>query len=275
MNFVIYAPGDYTPNGGGCVALHRLCHNICLVGEKGFIMTSKKNPDYKGTQVTQDEAVELCKDGQGIAIYPEVTCGNPFSASKVMRWILYNVRTYGEYGIFGENDLIYTYAPFFKLREDRPIDGQLRANELNLDIFKKTNHGDRYGACYLVKKENSKEGIHPDGSIQLDDYPSKGGNEYLAKIFNECEIFYSYDSATWLSVMCTLCGCLSIVVPNEGVSPEEWHEGFPYFKYGIAYGLNDIEYALLTRHKVINELRNIEKMTFVEVRKFIKRAYEL
>ncbi len=273
MKFVIYAPGDYTPNGGGCVALHKLCHNISFLGEDCYIMTSKKNLNYLGIQVSMEEAKELCANG-AMAIYPEVTFGNPFNATKVMRWILYHVRQYDEFGVFGENDLIYKYAPFFKLRNEQEVHGELRAVELNLDIFK--NEGEeRKGACYLIKKENHKEQKHPAGSIMLDDYPNKGGNEYLAKIFNECEIFYSYDSATFLSVFASLCGCLSLVVPNEGVNPQDWHNGFCYFKFGIAYGWDDVEYALLTRHKVKDELLKIEAETLEQTKSFIEKAKSL
>ena len=273
MNFVIYAPGDYTPNGGGCVALHKLCHNISSLGEKCYIMTSKKNPDYLGEQTDEHGAKELCRNG-AMAIYPEVACGNPFGAAKVMRWILYNVRNYGDFGIFGADDLIYKYAPYFKLRLEQPTHGELRANELNLHIFK-NEHKERKGVCHLVKKGNNKWQAHPEGSIILDDYPNKGGNEYLARIFNETEIFYSYDSATWLSIMASLCGCLSIVIPEEDTTSDEWHSGFPYFKYGIAYGRDDIEYALLTRHLVRDELLEIEAKTIEETKIFIEKSYTL
>ena len=273
MNFVIYAPGDYTPNGGGCVALHKLCHNISSLGETCYIMTSKKNPNYLGIECTEQEAIRLCADG-AMAIYPEVTCGNPFSAYKIMRWILYNVRTYGDYGLFYPNDLIYKYAPFFTLREEQEVHGELRAVELNLDIFK--DYGlPRKGSCYLIKKENHKEQRHQQPSIMLDDYPSKGGNEYLAKVFNECEVFYAYDTATYLSVMSSLCGCLSVVIPNEGVKAEDWHNGFPYFKYGIAYGEQDIPYAKETAHLLKPELLRIEAETIEQTKAFIKKSYEL
>ena len=274
MNFVIYAPGDYSPNGGGSVALHKLCHNISSCGEQCYIMTSKKNPDYLGIEIDAAKAIEICTTTDAIAIYPEVTIGNPFNAKKVMRWILYNVRDYGEFGVFQATDLIYMYAPFFKLRHPRVTHGELRANELNLHIFK-NEHRERKGSCFLIKKENNKEQIHPADSIMLDDYPSKGGNEYLAKIFNETEIFYAYDTATWLSVMASLCGCLSLVMPNEGVGADGWHSGFPYFKYGIAYGKEDIEYALLTRHLVKDELLKIEAETIEQTKSFIKTAYTL
>jgi len=274
MNFVIYAPGDYTPNGGGCVALHKLAHNISLCGEKSFIMTSKKNPDYLGEQVTEAEARGLCIGGHGIAIYPEVTCGNPFQSEKVMRWILYYVREHGCHGMFGANDLIYLYAPHFTLRYPHEIHGELRAFELNLDIFQNRNQ-ERSGSCYLVKKNPDKVHFHPEDSIKLDDYPTKGGNQYLADNFNRCEIFYSYDSATWLSVMASLCGCVSLVIPDAGVSAEEWHNKFPYFKYGIAYGNEDLPYALATNKLLKPELLKLEAETLELTKQFIKKAYEL
>jgi len=273
MNFVIYAPGDYTPNGGGCIALHKLCHNISSLGEHCHIMTSKKNPEYLGTQVTELQAIELCSDG-AVAIYPEVTCGNPFNAYRVMRWVLYNVRNYGNFGIWGEHDLIYKYAPQFKLRIDQPVHGELRAMELYLNLFK-DEHLPRKGSCYLVKKGNNKHQTHPEDSIMLDDYPNKGGLPYLAKIFNQCEVFYAYDNATWLSVMASLCGCLSLVMPEEGVTAEQWHNGFPYFKYGIAYGESDIEYAKETQPILKDKLLKIEAETIEQTKAFIKKAYEL
>ena len=273
MKFVIYAPGDYTPNGGGCVVLHRLAHNIALCGEESYIMTSKKNPKYLGEQVTQEQAIELCKNG-AMAIYPEVTTGNPFKAKKVMRWILYHVRNYGMFGIYQKTDLVYKYAPFFNLRFNQDVQGELRAVELNLDIFVNRNE-ERSGACFLIKKENHKEHIHPANSIQLDDYPNKGGNEYLADVFNKCENFYAYDTATWLSIMAALCGCKSIVVPNTGVTPEQWHNGYPYFKYGIAYGLDDLGYAEETLHLLKPKLLEIEAETLEETKAFIQKAKTL
>jgi len=273
MNFVIYAPGDYTPNGGGCVALHKLAHNIALTGQRSYIMTSKTNPNYLGIQCSEKEAIELCKDG--IAIYPEVVCGNPFRAAKVMRWILYHVRNHDNFGKFAPTDLIYKYAPYFNLRFEQPIHGELRAHELNLDIFYDKGYA-RLGECYLIKKGNDKEhNKHHNGAIKLDDYPSKGGNEYLAEVFNSCERFISYDTATWLNVMASLCGCLSIVAPDAGVTPEQWHNGFNYFKYGIAYGESDIAYAKQTAHLLKPELLKIEAETISETRNFIKQAYLL
>jgi hypothetical protein len=274
LNFVIYAPGIYDERGGGSVALHRLCHNIALMGENSYIYTDSLNPAYMGQMVSLNEAIELCKGGKGIAIYPEVTCGNPFKASKVMRWILYHVRDYDCHGVFSKTDLIYKFAPDFKLRYDRPIDGYLRAIEPRFDIL--VDRGEeRKGACYLIKKgaDNFRfNPIHEEHDLKLDGYPSL---QYLADVFNKHEYFYSYDTATWLSVMAALCGCKSIVVPDGRLTASEWYKSYPYFEYGIAYGLDELPHAATTKHMARERIRALYSLAINQTQEFIKRAKEL
>lgn len=274
MNFVIYAPGEYTPYGGGCIALHKLCHNIASLGEKAYIYTDSTNPDYLGQKVSLDEARELCKDG--IAIYPEVCIGNPFESKKVMRWILYYVRANGLYGIFGENDLIYLYAPIYTLRNQQPIHGELRAVELYLDLF--VDKGlPRSGSCHIFKKSRPDYIKHPHRSLELDNFISMGGNEYLAHHFQTRETFYTYDNATWFSIFAALCGCKSMVIPDGKHTPEEWYAKFPYFKYGIAYGEDEkqLKHAADTLPLLKQNLLNLEAQSIVQTKDFIKKAYTL
>ena len=274
MNFIIYAPGDYTPNGGGCVALHKLAHNIAELGENTFIVCDSKNPNYKGVQITELEGQALARYG-AFVIYPEVIQGNPLNARNVMRWILYNVRNYDNFGVFGERDLIYKYAPMFSLRYGDTFDGELRAVELNLDLFKYRDSGGRSGSVHLYKKMGHKKNIHPEDSVLLDDYAAKGGNQYLSRVFRYAEIFYSYDSATWLSIMAALCGCVSVVVPDANVTPAEWYAKFPYFRYGIAYGMDEVPHALATAGKVRANLLELEKQTILQTKEFIDNAYKV
>jgi hypothetical protein len=230
-------------------------------------MTTRKCPGYEAEQVDEIQAKELAKNG--IVIYPEVTTGNPLGAERVVRWILYYVREYGEFGIFGANDLIYVYAPIFTLRYPQTITGELRAVELHLDIFRDRNER-RSGSCFMLRKQGHKPVIHPSGSTDINDYSVKGGHRYLADVFNKHQRFYSYDDANWCSVQAALCGCLSIVAPRDGLDAKAWHEQFTYFKYGIAYGLNDIEYALSTQHLVRGHLLQLETETIEQTRRFIK-----
>jgi hypothetical protein len=276
LNFVIWAPEIYTPYGGGCIALHKLCHNINTLGEKCYIWTDSTNPDWIEYMVTMDEAIELCKDGKGIAIYPEVCAGNPFNSDKVMRWILYYVRESNQNGIFGANDLIYKFAPIYTLRYQQTVHGELRALELFLNIFYDKGL-QRSGTCYIVKKGRGAREVHPRESVCLDDFKQKGGNEYLAHHFQTRETFYTYDNATWFSIFAALCGCKSIVIPDGKHTPEEWYAKFPYFKYGIAYGETEkeLKHAADTLPLLKQNLLNLEAQTIVQTKDFIKKAYTL
>lgn len=275
MKFITYAPGEYNERGGGCIALHRLAHNIALCGEESYIMSDNTSANYKSIVVNEAEAKELAK-GDAIVIYPEVIERNPLNAKNVMRWILYFVRDTGDHGIYGERDLIYKYAPHFTLRKEREINGYLRASELNLDLF--VDRGEeRSGACYLVKKGYDNWGFnscHPEDAIKLDEYRGADWFNYLADVFNYCETFYCYDNASWLSIIAAQCGCKSIVVPDGSTNPLDWYKGFPYFKYGIAYGQSELKHAELTRHLLIENLKAIEAEAMEQTKEFIKTAYK-
>jgi hypothetical protein len=269
MNFVIWAPDIYTPYGGGCIALHKLCHNINSLGEKCYIMTDSTNPDWIENMVSEKEAIELCKDG--IAIYPEVCIGNPFQSKKVMRWILYYVRHNGLNGIYGENDLIYKFAPIYTLRHQQEVHGELRAVELFMDLFL-DKALPRSGSCHIFKKAKHRD--NPYG-LNLDNFKSMGGNEYLASIFQTRETFYTYDNATWFSIFAAMCGCKSIVIPDGNHTAQEWYAKFPYFRYGIAYGEDELKHAEETLPLLRGNLLNIEAQTIVQTKDFIKKAYTL
>lgn len=277
MNFIVYAPGPYACYGGGSIALHKLAHNIASMGEQCFIMTSEKNPEYLGIQIDEVQAIEMAKYGGSMVIYPEVTIGNPLQSPHVMRWILYDVRTTGEHGKFSANDLLYKYAPIYKQREgfEIPVTGELRAFELNLELMQDLG-GIRQGACYIKKKNPDKIEIHPEGSFCLDKIKKNDGYiKFLAHVFNCCKTFYAYDDATWLSVMAAQCGCKSIVVPREGLTAKEWYNGYPYFKYGIAYGLDEMQHAENTRGLMLSTLSALETLSLQQTKLFIEKAKEV
>ena len=49
--------------------------------------------------------------------------------------------------------------------------------------------------------------------------------------------------------MAVLCGCESVVVPDEGVSIDQWYQD-PQDRYGISYGFSNLEHAASTKHLV-------------------------
>ena len=81
------------------------------------------------------------------------------------------------------------------------------------------------------------------GAIPIDGL----SHEEIADIFNRCSVFYSYDEATFYSQYAAICGCLSVVVPGLYSSREEWVASHPIARYGVAYGLDDLDHARRVR----------------------------
>ena len=94
-------------------------------------------------------------------------------------------------------------------------------------------------------------------------------HEELNKIFNEKKYFISYDTYTYYSIYAAICGCTSIVVPDIGISKEEWHPKVEE-TYGISYGLDDLKYAENTKHLMIKYIENQQKENINSVKNFIK-----
>ena len=89
--------------------------------------------------------------------------------------------------------------------------------------------GQRRGTLYMIKKNKfydivqGRVIVRNQGSLvagtPLDHHTPK---RQRIEMFAAAERFYSYDAASQISVEAALAGCLSIVVPVEGISKEQW-----------------------------------------------------
>ena len=77
----------------------------------------------------------------------------------------------------------------------------------------------------------------------------------------------NYRATPLYSIYASLCGCISIVVPEEGVTKEEWHPKIED-RYGLAYGFDDIEYAKDTKHKMIRYVNEQQELNLKSVKYF-------
>lgn len=261
----IYAP-PYNSTSGGIIALHKLAHNLTLLGERAILVSNSKNPEWLG-EIQHDSEP---RDPNGIAIYPEIAIGNPYNMKTVVRFILNTPGVMGGDGIYESTDLVYKYANYFKAPDESKVKGELRALDLKLDKFiDKKAHTQE--VCYMVRKGAQKpRNQHPTNAICIDDYGSKGGDGYLVEIFNRCSTFISYDHANFCSSLAALCGCDSIVIPDGQMSGQEWKDKFPYFSYGVAYGHEDIEWTKSTKDKLRERLVQLEQETMEQTRKLIQ-----
>ena len=65
-----------------------------------------------------------------------------------------------------------------------------------------------------------------------------------------------------------LCGCVPVIVPQKGVSADEWRSGND-FKYGVAYGEDEIEWARSTAPNLLEIIAQGKQNDLLTVRRFI------
>lgn len=288
LKFVVYAP-SFDENGGGVIALHKLCDLLNKNGEKAFLVpflrkeysliniirvfknilfykTSKSLRTPVSYNILQNYGDEF------VVIYPEIVSGNPLNAKNVVRWLLHKPGFHTGEINYGKNDIYFFYQVIFNDSTLNPYDDHLlTVLWVRDEIYKQTNFGERKGVCYMLRKGKNRKIIHDtENSILLDGR----SHDEVAKAMNECEYFISYDMETMYSQYAVLCGCKSVVIPEKGVSKDEWQPK-KEFQYGIAYGFDDIEEAEKTKHLVYDVLKKIEEQSTLSVLTFVEKIYKL
>lgn len=284
--YVIVAP-SYNPNSGGGIFLHDLAHALISLGASAAFWPLNRAPrvgvleqiraywrrpsllwrDPSFAQVPGRAIPILPKnalDRDCVVIYPEIVLGNPLGAQHVVRWLLYRPGLRDPYR-FGPDEMFFRAGEMADLPEVTGGAPDLFLWRIN-DAYRDQGRTDRKGACYLVRKGEDKPRIRQTADAICVDGLS---HEQVADIFNRCEVFYSYDEASFYSQYAAICGCLSVVVPGLYPSREEWVAHHPLARYGVAYGLDDLEHARSTRHLVQDQLRALEASGMETVRRFM------
>lgn len=292
MKFIILTRG-YDDDSGGIVVLHQLCDRLNKLGYEAYIWPFfkpaldftnpikaaylffryfRKNIKYGFKKKSKlNTPTASYKDLEnGIVIYPEVVVGNPLNAKKVVRWLLHKPGFNNGGKIdFGIDDLFFYYDKAFDdSRYNKHPENHLHIVSQRSDVYKVTNDGTRKGSCYLLRKGGNREIVHDTKESNLIDGLS---HEKSAQVFNQVEYCISYDTYTMYNVYAAMCGCIPIIIPEDGISKDQWQpveEG----RYGIAYGFDDIEYAKETRELLLKYLEKQEKESNESVIQFVEKC---
>jgi len=177
-----------------------------------------------------------------IAVYPEITRGNPTNAKHVVRYILNKpglMTTNGKPGPteFDPEDKIYVFSQLYNtLGVD--MNHIMFLPVLNLHLFKVTNTGKRKEKCKLIGKGTDLRLPETEGLFTITrEFANDQGA--LADYLNECEVMYSYDNNSAMFEIARLCGCRVVVIPSI-YSKEEFSKYEPGMN-GISYGLDEKE----------------------------------
>jgi hypothetical protein len=181
--------------------------------------------------------------------------GNPLGEPHVVRWLLHKPGHHTGRINFSSRELVFSYLEAF---DDLSGEGA-KAQRLTLtwlnSAYGLRNNGERTGSAYLMRKGKSRPLVHDlNGSIRVDDL----SHAEKARVFNEAEFFYSYDLYTLYNLYALICGCIPVVIPEPGVAKEDWLPE-EHDRYGIAYGFEDVDWAISTRPKMLERLAMIRR----------------
>lgn len=296
--FIIFAP-PYNEMQGGTICLHKLVDLLNRQGYEAYLYPSfeniifnKKNfiiPSLKlGREFVRsilnfkinknfitpifDGSYQSIRSDEWIVIYGEQVSGNPLSARNVVRWLLHQPGYHTGVINYGFNELHIKFNEAirdFHYPNSRLSDFTMPIIHYPLDLYNMDNVStERTGIAYCIRKGRGKTIEHElKDSILID----KLSHKEVAKIFKRVRVFISYDSYTAYSRFAVLCGCDSIVIPDDNIAKEQWYPNSED-RYGIAYGFKDLDDARKTREllhkKILQEVEESRK--YVEV--FVESA---
>jgi hypothetical protein len=300
--FIIFAP-SYSPDSGGIAVLHRLCHMLNENGyeatlypsfktvliHKGFwikpllssLAAALKNKYFRpyktkpglNTPVFFGSPQELRENY--VVIYSEGVHGNPLGAKHVVRWLLHKPGY--NYGLtcFGNGELVVSYNQSYSKDFSLPL-SRISKTLLYIPFENLSHYGfedalsleHRTGVAYCLRKGKSKPRVHVESDAILIDGLA---HEEIASIFKRVKTFISYDSKTAYSIFASVCGADSVIIPDPGVSLEDW-EPEEDKRYGLSYGFENIEWARKTRSLMLKEIQNSIHQSVKQMHAFVEEA---
>jgi hypothetical protein len=290
MKFIICAP-RYEETSGGSIVLHKLAQILGALGHEvslwpmhrirlrprpvpapwwyrcTYAITRIYRPLYR-TKPGQPVRLARTSDvDDSIVVYPETVAGNPLQAKRCVHWLLYRKEHLLDSGMLQPGDLYFCYQEAFN-NPHKGLDygGVLHVVDLMMDVYRNTHPGERSGACYMLRKGKSREDLPSlRGKLVVDGM----SHQALAKIFNQTKYCYFYDPFTAYSWYAAACGCIPVVVPVPGMTREEW-EPDGGRKPGIAYGEDDIPYAMESRDVLLRGMADAETKSIESVQRFVE-----
>ena len=284
INVIVHSPfPEYTSHIGGVAVAHTLANELSLAGENVYIYANVTDPKYNvpcipwGTNIEFDprNTILIVVAGDGEQLFEHYIPEDLWKANTV-RWLCHNQKK-----LYKPEEKVYMHAQYWDVIEAQKIDGVLNIIEIETDIFK--NKGlKREGTCYFIKGGldiEPERAIHKPEDYCIDNIlytiPNLERRKFMAGLFNQKEYFISYAGITFTSVLAAMCGCKSIVIPNSNFNKERWMNGFWYNKYGIAFGLEDLDRAVGTMDEVMPNIENyLHNTKKDQLNQFIKECYE-
>ncbi|OYU40357.1 MAG: hypothetical protein CFE33_07490 [Pseudorhodobacter sp. PARRP1] len=198
-------------------------------------------------------------------VYPEVPLGIALAVRHLTRWLLYKQGLRAPYNVTSD-EMFFRTGEMSDLPDPTGGAPELFVRRIN-PASRNEPRSDRKGACFILRKGDAKPRIPETAqAIQIDGL----SHAEISAVFNRCTTFYSYDEATLYSQYAAICGCDSVVIPSLYPSRAEWVQSHALARYGVAYGLDDLDHARATRHLTLGVLQAQEAKGMQSVQAFVE-----
>ena len=220
--FFIVAP-SYTHKSAGVRALYRLCYHLNAAGYSAAMI-----PIGRRIKTLPDWPVAVCRGPveDSIVVYPEIVCGNPLKAKKVVRWTLNAPKT-----IYSDDEMVFAMSPaqlpIVNRCVSRPL-GPSRVLSLGLIDPAHIYHDpsvEKTLDCVFTHKGAAIRARWPlpnEASLQCieDITPTMAS---LGDVLRRTRTLYSYDHKSTILKEAVICGCRVLVVHEGGllIDPEK------------------------------------------------------
>ena len=258
---------------------HSLAHYLTELGENSYIYANSTKPEYNsitlpwGTDIEFDprNTILITPAGAGEHVFENYIPQCLNSIPNRVRWLINDQKK-----LYPADNKFYKHIDYFSTLDGQRIDGKFFVLDVDYDIFY-DKQLKRSGGCFFTKGENILIKYHNDDDLNLDNIysiPSSQRNEYLSKVFNTKEYFICYSHRSFIAGLAALCGCHVIVIPFDKATKDYWMEGMPVLKYGIAYGMEDSQWAKDTKHLVTDHIKNFQKRGIESIQTFVNDCYD-
>lgn len=173
-----------------------------------------------------------------IAIYPEITQGNPANGETVVRYILNKPGVMSSNGVSGPTEFETTDNLYYfsRLFGDTNGNHYMFLPVIDLHTFYDQRKKRDKRAVFVGKGQDL--GLHKPGAIIINRELAQDQQE-LANLLNECEVLYCYDPVTAMTEVARLCGCRVVIYPSTYTLSEfgKYEPGLNGISWGTDQGI--------------------------------------
>lgn len=259
--YYIYAP-DYRRTSSGIRVMHMLCDALIRSGYEAYVTAEVLSPEFMTPRLTDEVASAHRSQGlEPIVVYPEIVNGNPLKGTVVVRYILNRPGFLAGGADYGKEDILFAYSRDLVMpgmSEDQVM--LLPPFDLNIfcppsDPLKRV----KGKTCYYLGRQGEltiDPALLPPDAVEITPHWPASWEE-MAELFQQCEFFYCCGSSA-LATEAGLCGCLTVVIVEEGAPRIGVTEAQ---SPGVAWGMapEELEHARLTLPQVRDVWLKLQK----------------